>query len=82
MSSADSRRRPRTRSTRVSRPATPLTYSLPDAAAAIGIGTTKLGQLIASGALPTITIGRRRLVLADDVALYLSSLRPEQRNRV
>lgn len=36
--------------------------SLPEAAQRLGIGTTKAKQLIASGRLASVTIGRRRLI--------------------
>ncbi len=34
----------------------------PDAARSLGLGRTKTHQLVASGELRTVTIGRRRLV--------------------
>lgn len=40
----------------------PLHVTTDSACAALGIGKTKLFELIASGELETITIGRRRLV--------------------
>ena len=36
--------------------------SVPEAAERLGVGTTKVKQLIASGQLASVTIGRRRLV--------------------
>jgi excisionase family DNA binding protein len=36
--------------------------SIPEAAEQLGIGTTKVKQLIAAGRLASVTIGRRRLV--------------------
>ena len=36
--------------------------SIPEAAERLGVGTTKVKQLIASGQLASVTIGRRRLV--------------------
>jgi excisionase family DNA binding protein len=35
--------------------------SVPEAAEQLGIGTTKLEQLIASGRVAIVTVGRRRL---------------------
>jgi len=40
----------------------PLTVTINEAVALIGIGRTKLYELIAEGRLETTTIGRRRLV--------------------
>jgi excisionase family DNA binding protein len=36
--------------------------SVPQAAEQLGVGTTKLKQLIASGRITSVTIGRRRLI--------------------
>lgn len=41
--------------------------SIPDAAKALGIGRSKLYDLIAEGHLETVTIGRRRLVRTDSI---------------
>ena len=41
---------------------TPVMLSIPQAAKQLGVGTTKLKQLIASGQLKSVTLGRRRLV--------------------
>jgi excisionase family DNA binding protein len=40
----------------------PVMISVQEAAARLGVGTTKLKQLVASGQLPSVVIGRRRLV--------------------
>ena len=76
------RPRPTHRRARVHRPVSPLALSLTDAAQALGIGSTKLGQLVASGELPTVSIGRRRLVLAEDLTAYVVALRKQQRGRI
>ena len=44
--------------------------SVPEAAERLGIGTTKVKQLIASGQLASVTIGRRRLVPAAIVRSF------------
>ena len=44
--------------------------SLPEAAERLGVGTTKVKQLIASGQLASVTIGRRRLVPAENVRSF------------
>ena len=41
--------------------------SIPDAAKALGLGRSKLYELIAEKRLESVTIGRRRLVRADSV---------------
>jgi excisionase family DNA binding protein len=40
----------------------PVMLSVPEAAEQLGVGTTKVKQLIASGRLASVTIGRRRLI--------------------
>ena len=52
-----------------------LLLSRSDAAHALGIGTTKLDDLIACGALPAIRIGRRVLIHADDVSSFANAAR-------
>jgi excisionase family DNA binding protein len=44
-----------------------LLCSIPDAAKALGLGRSKLYELIGEGRLETVTIGRRRLVRTDSV---------------
>lgn len=44
--------------------------SVPEAAERLGVGTTKIKQLIASGQLASVTIGRRRLVPAANVRSF------------
>ena len=44
--------------------------SVPEAAERLGVGTTKVKQLIASGQLASVTIGRRRLVPAANVRSF------------
>jgi excisionase family DNA binding protein len=40
----------------------PVMVSVQEAAARLGVGTTKLKQLVAGGQLPSVVIGRRRLI--------------------
>lgn len=42
-----------------------LAYRVPDAVKASGIGRTKIYEMILSGELESVTIGRRRLIPAD-----------------
>lgn len=45
----------------------PMLCSIMDAAKALGLGRSKLYELIAEGRLETVTIGRRRLVRVASV---------------
>lgn len=44
-----------------------LLCSIPDAAGALGLGRSKVYELIAVGRLETVTIGRRRLVRVESI---------------
>jgi excisionase family DNA binding protein len=44
-----------------------LLCSIPDAAKALGLGRSKIYELITSGGLETVTIGRRRLIRTESV---------------
>lgn len=44
-----------------------LLCSIPDAAKALGLGRSKLYELIAEQRLETVTIGRRRLVRVESI---------------
>lgn len=46
----------------------------PDAAEMLGIGRTLMKELVASGEIPTVRIGRRRLVRVDDLIAYVERL--------
>lgn len=50
-----------------------LAYPIPEAAEILGIGRTTLYAEIGAGRLPTITIGRRRLVTAQALDDYLAA---------
>jgi excisionase family DNA binding protein len=45
----------------------PITVTVDGARKALGIGTTKLYELIADGKLATVKIGRRTLVKTDSI---------------
>jgi excisionase family DNA binding protein len=51
-----------------------LLFSLADAASAIGVGKSILHELIASGKLPVRKLGRRSLILREDLEDYLQGL--------
>jgi hypothetical protein len=44
-----------------------VTCTIPEACQAIGLGRTKLYELIGGGTLQTMTIGRRRLVVVNSL---------------
>lgn len=45
----------------------PLTVTIQAARTALGLGNTKIYELISSGKLETIKIGRRRLIKTDSI---------------
>jgi excisionase family DNA binding protein len=51
-----------------------LAFSLADAASTIGVGKSTLHELIATGKLPVRKLGRRSLVLREDLKKYLQGL--------
>lgn len=53
----------------------PLAYRVNDAARASGISRSSLYELISSGALTSIKVAGRRLILADDLRSFLESAR-------
>ncbi len=50
----------------------------PDTAQALGVGRSTVFRLIADGELPSVRIGRRRLVPVDGVRDYAARLAAEQ----
>jgi excisionase family DNA binding protein len=56
-----------------------LAYSVPDAAARLGISRSGLYLLIARGEIPIAKVGHRTLVLDDDLRAYLAAHRVERR---
>ena len=51
-----------------------LAYDVPVAGRLIGVGSTKAWELVRSGDLPTIRIGRRRLVTKRALQAFLDRL--------
>lgn len=49
--------------------------AITEAARRLGIGKTKLYELLADGQLETVHVGKRRLVVAESVAAYVERLR-------
>jgi excisionase family DNA binding protein len=54
---------------------THVALSISDVVAAIGIGRTKVYAAIKAGELPTVKIGKRTLVLAEDLRVWLRTHR-------
>jgi excisionase family DNA binding protein len=54
---------------------TRLLYPIPDAQAQLGIGRSTVYELIASGALQTVKIGRRTLIAHDELTRYVDRLK-------
>ncbi len=50
----------------------------PDAGRAIGLGRTKTFELVGSGELPSVRVGRRRLVPVSAIRDYAERLMAEQ----
>lgn len=53
-------------------PAKRLAYTIEEALEAVPIGRTKMFELMASGRLRTVTLGRRRLIPADALAALMA----------
>ena len=51
-----------------------LAYDVPAAGRLLGVGTTKAWELVRSGELPTIRIGRRRLVTRQALHAFVDRL--------
>ena len=54
-------------------------FSVPDFMAATSVGRTKVYELIGSGELETVTIGRRRLIPAQSLEDWVNRLRDKNR---
>jgi len=59
----------------------PVAYSVSEAAQALGIGTTLCRELIKSGELPSVRIGRRLLVPRNVIEEYIDRLLGMQGSR-
>ena len=53
----------------------PILLTIPQAAAAIGIGRSHIYQMLARGQLEAVKVGRRRLIIAQSVKDFVASLR-------
>ncbi len=59
---------------------TKLLLSVQEAGAAIGVGRSKIYELIACGELESVKIGKIRRVPADALVAYVARLRDESRD--
>jgi hypothetical protein len=59
----------------------PLAVTIQTAQELIGIKNTKLWELIGVGALETVSVGRRRLVLYPSIKRFLAKLRKKEWDR-
>ncbi len=50
-----------------------LTYTVVEAAKALGIGRSKMYELVRSGAVPSITLGNRRLIPAHKLREFIGA---------
>jgi excisionase family DNA binding protein len=63
-----------------SAPLQPLAYSLDEAPEVCGLGTSKIKEAIAAGELAVVEIGKRVLVLEEDLRAYLARHRVTRGN--
>lgn len=52
----------------------PLFHQVPDACRRLGVGRSTIYELIASGKLKSVTIGRRRLIAASEIQRFADEL--------
>lgn len=58
-----------------------LMYGVPEVCAITDLGRTKVCELIASGDIPSVKVGKRRLVPAPGLAQFVSRLVADQEER-
>ena len=59
-----------------------IAYRIPDASDVSGIGRTTLYELIKKGEIESVHVGRRTLIIAASLHLYLDRLRGAQNQPV
>jgi excisionase family DNA binding protein len=52
-----------------------LLHTIPDAVEQLGVGRSTIYELMASGAIQTVKIGRRTLIAHDELVRYVDSLK-------
>jgi len=65
----------------MSGPGDRLLLPIGEAARLLGIGRTKIYALIADGSIPTVRVGRRRLVRRADLDVFVAGLEVEGASR-
>ena len=58
----------------------PLLYTIPEAATALRISRTKLYELLDSGEVESVYIGRSRKIPAEALRIYVNRLRMQTRS--
>jgi excisionase family DNA binding protein len=61
-----------------SSPRKPLLLSVPEAARELGISQSKTWQLVKTGALASVAIGRRRLIRYESLCSFINELSAER----
>lgn len=62
------------------KPVTPLAYSVPDAARAIGISPSTMWLMVKDGKVTTFKLGHRTLITADELRALISRAQDNQPN--
>lgn len=62
-------------------PVTKLSYTIPEAVFAVGIGRSRLYEEISAGRLPTFKVGKRTLIASEDLRAWLDSFRSRSGQR-
>jgi excisionase family DNA binding protein len=66
---------------REQQPPTKLLLTVTEAAARLGIGRTLMYELISTGAMPSVRVGRLRRIRAADLETYTAALAPSPVDR-
>jgi excisionase family DNA binding protein len=65
---------------RMAPPIAPITVRIPEACRMIGIGRSKMYELIQEGRVETVKLGTSTLVVVESLASLIAGIRQEQRN--
>lgn len=58
----------------------PITVRIPDACRMIGIGRSKMYELIQEGRIETVKLGTSTLVMVDSITALIAGIRQDQRD--
>ena len=61
---------------------TPLLFSIPETARQIGVGRSKIYELLGSNDLDSVRIGKRRLVTSKSIYRFVENLRKLEGNAI